>query len=273
LRQLVLYETPFQGKPIPITGKEYQYLIKVLRLKAGDTLDMRIPGGTLVSGVISEVSGKSAIIRLSEGSETNKAGRTNSMNSENGVCAAELTGPVCGIWLFQWLPKGQKMDAIIRYAAETGVETIVPVAGEFSVAKDAGAGKTERWERIVREARQQSGSPVDTQLLRLHTTEEAIACWQTASEGISSRALVLSENPESASQGLHTALEGNPRRIAIAVGPEGGISPNEQNLLESGGFLPIHFRTNVLRTETAALYGIAAIQTILSEYDSWHGNA
>jgi 16S rRNA (uracil1498-N3)-methyltransferase len=258
-----LYATPAPGKPIHITGKEYHYLIKVLRLKPGDSLDIRIPGGTLVPGIVLEVTGKSAVILLSDNGETEKTG---------GVGAAELTVPVCGIWLFQWLAKGQKMDTIIRYAAETGVESIVPVAGEFSVAKDTGSGKMERWERIVREARQQSGSPVDTQLLHPHTATEAISCWQRAAGTVSSRSFVLTEKTAPSSTGLHTGLEEKPRRVAIAVGPEGGISPAEMNLLQSGGFQPVHFRTNVLRTETAALYGIAAVQIILSEYDSWHGN-
>ncbi len=264
MRQLVLYETPAPGKPIHITGKEYHYLIKVLRLKPGDLFDIRIPGGTLVSGRVSEISGKSAVILPLGASETEQPG---------GVGAAELPQPVCGIWLFQWLPKGQKMDTIIRYAAETGAEAVVPVAGEFSAAKDTGSEKMERWGRILREARQQSGSPVDTRLLPLHTPAEAIGCWRRASGDDSSRAFVLTEKTAVPSTALHTGLEEKPRRAAIAVGPEGGISPAEMNLLEAGGFLPVHFRTNVLRTETAALYGIAAIQTILSEYDSWHGNA
>ena len=74
MRQLVLYETPAPGKPIHITGKEYHYLIKVLRLKPGDLFDIRIPGGTLVSGRVSEISGKSAVILPLGASETEQPG-------------------------------------------------------------------------------------------------------------------------------------------------------------------------------------------------------
>ena len=51
------------------------------------------------------------------------------------------------------------------------------------------------------------------------------------------------------------------KRAAIAVGSEGGISPDEVRLLEEKGlFVPVHFAVNILRCETAALYGIAAVQ-------------
>jgi 16S rRNA (uracil1498-N3)-methyltransferase len=52
------------------------------------------------------------------------------------------------------------------------------------------------------------------------------------------------------------------KRAAIAVGSEGGISPDEVKALEEKGlFQPVHFAVNILRCETAALYGIAAVQT------------
>jgi len=58
-------------------------------------------------------------------------------------------------------------------------------------------------------------------------------------------------------------------RIALAVGCEGGISPAERTLFEQNGFMPIHLKTNILRSETAALYGLAAIQNAVTEYGVW----
>ena len=55
----------------------------------------------------------------------------------------------------------------------------------------------------------------------------------------------------------------------MVVGAEGGISPEEINELQDNGFIPIHFDTNILRCETAALYGVAAVQTVLGEKDLW----
>ena len=53
---------------------------------------------------------------------------------------------------------------------------------------------------------------------------------------------------------------------AIAVGSEGGISPDEMTALRNAGFTPVHLAGNILRCETAALYGIAALQTALAEF-------
>ena len=55
------------------------------------------------------------------------------------------------------------------------------------------------------------------------------------------------------------------KRVALAVGCEGGIGPDEVELLMQGGFIPVHFAGNILRCETAAVYGIAAVQSMLGE--------
>ena len=79
-------------------------------------------------------------------------------------------------------------------------------------------------------------------------------------------AFVLSERDDCSGNlraTVATAQEVGPiKRAAIAVGSEGGISPDEVKYLEEKGlFVPIHFAVNILRCETAALYGIAAVQT------------
>ena len=62
------------------------------------------------------------------------------------------------------------------------------------------------------------------------------------------------------------AKNGDISKIAIAVGSEGGISPKEvEFLIQKGLFHPVHFAVNILRCETAALYGIAAVQTFVNE--------
>ena len=146
---------------------------------------------------------------------------------------------------------------------------IVPVIGEYteksSVAAMQGA-KRERLDRIIKEARQQSGSPVDTKVLEPRGLEEAVALWD------GDVAFVLSERDD-CDGNLRKAVTASAsnggqgiKRAAIAVGSEGGISPAEVKLLvEKGLFTPIHFAVNILRCETAALYGIAAVQNEINE--------
>jgi 16S rRNA (uracil1498-N3)-methyltransferase len=56
---------------------------------------------------------------------------------------------------------------------------------------------------------------------------------------------------------------------ALAIGPEGGMSARELDLLASAGFSCVHFRTNILRAETAAIYALAAVQSALTESEKW----
>ena len=68
---------------------------------------------------------------------------------------------------------------------------------------------------------------------------------------------------------LHGYLVNSPDITALAAGPEGGFSPKEVSLFLAAGFRPVLLGNSVLRTETAALYGIAAVRTILLENEAW----
>ena len=71
------------------------------------------------------------------------------------------------------------------------------------------------------------------------------------------------------SVGFHRLLAEKPSHIVLAIGAEGGISPAEAAVLRETSFQTVHFKTNVLRAETAALYAIAAAQTTINEADQW----
>ena len=194
------------------------------------------------------------------------------------VCADTETGqnqpqdlPELDMWLFQFVAKGSKMDAIVRQATECGVSTIVPVLGAYS---QAGGGeknfRSDRLLRIIKEARQQSGSAMDTRILDAMPLEEALALWKEEhGSAEDSFAAVLYERTED-TQALHKAVaQKKIRHVALAVGADGGISPEEILLFRQGGFVPLHFKTNILRCETAALYGIAALQNAITEQNIW----
>jgi len=88
------------------------------------------------------------------------------------------------IVLFQALPKGAKMDLIVRQATETGLSEVVPFISEHSLPKEkSGDKKTERWRRIVKEARQQSGSAVDTRIHETLNADELFAYWEKLKSG------------------------------------------------------------------------------------------
>lgn len=285
MRQYLSQTAPDKKGLLAVSGKDYRYMRQVLRLCAGDMLLVRLPDGTPQQMTVCKVDEATRNIVLQLCAQT----------EENGGQQKESL-PELDVWLFQFVAKGAKMDTIVRQATECGVSTIVPVLGEFSQAHGAEKNfRSERLLRIIREARQQSGSPVETRILDAVSVEQALSLWQdycrtaecadsvangcgavvkSAGGKEGSFAAVLYERTEQTVP-LHTALGkllscGNKiLRAALAVGAEGGISPAEIDLLCGGGFVPVHFKTNILRCETAALYGIAALQNAITENDIW----
>lgn len=273
---------------IALTKKESRYLSRVLRLQSGTPIDVRLSDGRFVSMLfcadktepfLAAADTTAAKTTAQNGATTpNAAAALSPADEEGGVetQGAAAFGPE--LWLFQFVPKAQKIDLIVRQAAECGVSRIVPVKGEYSPPSQ---GRTERWQRIIREARQQSGSPTATLIREPLGAHEAAALWRGQSAPLRSAAFMLCEKPEGngSSCSLFSRIgeavqkAGGPlQRIALAVGCEGGISPDERILFEQSGFMPIHFRTNILRTETAALYGLAAVQSAVTEYEEWKLN-
>jgi len=180
--------------------------------------------------------------------------------------------------LFQALPKGDKMDLIIRQAAEGGIAEIVPFVSEFSVGRINTEGqKISRWERIIKEARQQSGSMISTTLHKPLNTKLLIDYWLSFKNdgalGLLFHHITVSQNLNGTEglekKCLHRYLDINPKIVVIIIGPEGGFSETEVSLFLENDFKPITIGDSVLRTETASLYCAAAVKTILLEKDSW----
>lgn len=312
MRQFVSSSMPDSKGRIALTKKEFRYLSRVLRLQSGTPIDVRLSDGRFVSMLFCAdkaepflaMSGAAADTRALKAAAQNSAATANSAVIpggteafvKNGAPAVRAGGtPTCQkesagdkksaadtaraeLWLFQFLPKPQKIDLIVRQATECGVSRIVPVKGEYSPPSQ---GRTERWRRIIREARQQSGSPTATDIPEPMSAHEAAALWRDQSAAVSSAAFMLCEKADangpscSLFSRIADAVQkagGHLQRIALAVGCEGGISPDERILFEQSGFMPIHFKTNILRTETAALYGLAALQSAVTEYEKWKLN-
>jgi 16S rRNA (uracil1498-N3)-methyltransferase len=264
MKQFLLSQPPDRDGLVRISGEDFHYLAHVRRLKPGDRFMARLPGPA-----------PGALVTL----ELRSLGQ--------GVLSAALAGGVAEgaprlppILLFQALPKGSKMDLIVRQAAEGALSEVVPFQAERSVARGGSpAGeKPRRWGRIIREALQQSGSSTPTALHPLLDEDGLFAYWEEL-RAAHPRALgiLLHQRPaESEESGcplveasLHRYLSNVPEIVALAVGPEGGFSSAELARFTAAGFKPITIGNTVLRTETAALYGAAAARIILLERESW----
>lgn len=270
MRQFIVSSVPDKNGIISVSGKDFRYLRQVLRVKIGDMINVRLPDGTLSNTTVCNILENQKQIQLQicqKGSADESVTR--------GVQAEQISSANASIeyWLFQFIPKASKMEQIIRQATECGIKNIVPVIGEYSQKNNVLAmesSKKDRFLRIVREARQQSGSPVETTILDAVSLKEAISLWneETLADG-EKAAVVLWECCEQTKTVHEVLSKSDIKKVAIVIGSEGGISPSEIKELSLNGFIPIHFDTNILRCETAALYGIAAVQCALLENKKW----
>ena len=273
MRQLIVNKNPDKKGLVLIEGKDYRYLRQVLRVKAGDMVTLRLSDGTLCDSTAEKIDDNAKKITLQVCGALRQA-----QGPQNDAVPEPVEGPSMEYTLVQFIPKPQKLELIVRQATECGVKNIVPVISEYAQKGNIEAltgGRIERLQRIVREARQQSGSPTDTTVFEPVTVEQAVDLWNKIKEEAGgdekSAGFVLSEREvahEDAS-GPFDRLRDHNGNMAVAIfcGNEGGISPDELELLEKKALLrPVHFSVNILRCETAALYGIAAIQTAISGF-------
>lgn len=277
MRQFISSEFPDKKGFLRIYGKDFRYLRQVLRLKSGDMLAVRFSDGTLRNTTVCKIDENSREILVQVCGNPEKTKNSCDDDITRGTKAQEIQKslPDTEYFLFQYIAKPVKMEQIIRQATECGVKFVVPVSGEFSQKQNVLSmqhSKKERLERIIREARQQSGSPVETEILEPLTTEEAVLFWKKSTSSLSAEeknvAVALWERSEktvSLKEIFDSEKNKKIKKIAIAVGCEGGISPEEIDALISAGFYAVHFPGNILRCETAALYGIAAVQSALNQ--------
>src|SRR5574344_1446924 len=133
------------------------------------------------------------------------------------------------------LLKEAKMDYILQKATELGIDLIVPVYMERSIIKIEGKidKKIERWQKIVKEASEQS-----KRIDELNFEGLKLVC--STKEKSNTIKKVLRANHENT--------------IIFVVGPEGGISPKEEEKLNKMGYISVTFGNRILRSETAPLF-------------------
>jgi len=234
-------------KTFTLEGEKYHYLKNVLRLKTGDSFPAR------------DYNGRDYILRIIDFHK-------NSAVTECSYVEKKTREELPDITLYQCICKGKKMDQIIRQSTEIGVKRIIPVISRYSVPvmdEKKTASRMERWNRIVREAVQQSASPVITEItepLHLHTLGE---------NSVPAEINLFFHQSPLENRSLHEYLSVYPSSVSLLIGPEGGLAEEEIRLLENRNFYPVYLKTNILRAETAAVYGISTVQNILTEKEHW----
>lgn len=162
--------------------------------------------------------------------------------------------------LLQGIARGEKMDLILQKATELGVSAIQPVDAERTEVKLDGerlAKRMTHWRSVIVSACEQSG--------RARIPALALAApLQQAANAHADDALRLILDPQG-ELSLASMPAPASARVVIAIGPEGGWSPRDREVLRAAGFVGLQLGPRVLRTETAGLAAIAALQARLGD--------
>jgi 16S rRNA (uracil1498-N3)-methyltransferase len=168
------------------------------------------------------------------------------------------------ITLLQGVARGERMDLIVQKATELGVARIVPVLAERSVVKvDAKQRerKREHWQSIVVSACEQCGRN------RVPAVHDAVALGDALKllpDG-GMRCLLAADAPDSLA---HAATRAAGAKLVLLIGPEGGLADGEQKFALANGFIACRLGPRIMRTETAGLAALAALQAVAGDFSS-----
>ena len=232
------------GRELQLPDAAAQHLLAVLRLRVGAPL------------VVFDGRGGEHPAQLLE------AGRGGARIAVGEHRAVERESPLA-VTLLQGLARGERMDLVVQKATELGVTRIVPVAAARSVVQlaDGRAGKrVAHWQAVAVAACEQCGrnrvpgitAPMDlVEACRLAAAEAGTRLWALDAEG----GAPLAAAPPSRGE-----------RIALLVGPEGGLAEEELETAALLGFTPVRLGPRVLRTETAGPAALAALQALAGDF-------
>lgn len=235
--RLYLPQALTQGAGIRLTGERARYLATVLRLDAGATLIVFNGRGGEFEARLSRVRGGAVEVEI---------GAFRDVERESPLAVTLVQG-VC---------RGERMDFTIQKAVELGVNAIVPVMTERSVVRLEGRRRASRlahWRAVAVNACQQCGRTRVPELEDVPT----LADW-------------LGDNPvapaapgfvlDPAAALTPAGLDGAPGEASLLVGPEGGLTEAEHALAARRGFRGLALGPRTLRSETAAVAALAALQ-------------
>ncbi len=230
------------GAEVLLPAAASTHLLRVLRLRPG-------AGLSLFNGRGGEYAAELAA-----------GGRSGARALVGAHTAIERESPL-HITLLQGVARGERMDFIVQKATELGVQRIVPLSCEFSVVRLDEAAlrrRVEHWRGVAIAACEQCGRN------RLPEIESILPLETACAAGSDELKLVLVPQAPATLAMLSQGLRG----VVLLVGPEGGLSGREQLLAQRHGFQACRLGPRTLRTETAPLAALAALQALAGDLAS-----
>ena len=241
------FVTPMQVKEdrIYIEGQDVNHIKNVLRMKTGEQLKISDGNNKRYLCEIETMTAQEVCVRIIEEQQVN----------------TELPSK---IYLFQGLPKGDKMELIVQKAVELGVYEVIPVTTKRAVVKldeKKAAKKVERWNGIAESGAKQSGRNVIPSVTKVMSYKEALAY---------AKELDVILIPYELAEGMaetKQVIEGIKKgaSIGVFIGPEGGFETAEVEQAIESGAKAITLGRRILRTETAGLTTLSILMYHLEE--------
>jgi 16S rRNA (uracil1498-N3)-methyltransferase len=156
------------------------------------------------------------------------------------------------------ISRGDRMDLTVQKAVELGVNHITPLLTERCVVQFKGEKKPQRllhWQKIVQHAAEQSGRTSLPALLEV----EQLQNWLGNQQGLK---VFLDPYAET----TLSELKPETMKVTLLTGPEGGFSNQERDAAKASGFIPVRLGSRILRTETASLAALAAVQMLWGDF-------
>lgn len=239
MQQFFVTADQVRGEQIYIEGSDVNHMKNVLRMHPGESVRISDGSNRRYICQIKEYTEEQAILTIVEEDETN----------------AELASR---IYLFQGLPKGDKMEMIVQKAVELGVYKIAPVAMKRCVVRlddKKAAKKVDRWGEIAKSAAKQSGRGIVPKVGSVLKFEEAVTLSKELD--VVFVPYELAEGMEETRRLISAVKPG--QSVGIFIGPEGGFEKDEVEKLKEAGASEITLGSRILRTETAGMTALSIL--------------
>ncbi|MBK6533964.1 MAG: 16S rRNA (uracil(1498)-N(3))-methyltransferase [Deltaproteobacteria bacterium] len=226
---------------LSVDGDRGHHLVRVTRVRVGDRV------------VAFDGAGRE------RPAEVSRVGRGEVLLSWTGPAATGVGADRARVRWIQGLPKGDKMDLIVRQATELGVASIAPVFTARSIPREQPerwALRLQRWERIAEEASRQCGR-ADVPSIE---APQPLAALCAAPAGRVVRLTAWEGATASLRAAIEASAEGLP--FEVLAGPEGGFEAAEVEAAAAAGFAPVSLGPRILRAETTAAAFLSALSVL-----------
>ena len=229
-------ENSRQGDSYFIIGTDYNHIKNVLRLSIGEKIK-----------ICDKDNSKNYVSEIAE--ITNQEVKCTIIEEVDGEAEGNVE-----LHIYQGLPKADKMELILQKGTELGVSKFIPVALKRCIVKLDGKDaikKIERWQKITEVASKQSGRDIVPEVANIETINDI--CNKINDYDLVMLAYELEENNYIKTELLNIKNTKENYKIAIVIGPEGGIDDKEAEKLKEAGAKIVSLGKRILRTETVAL--------------------